>query len=273
MIASSISQPATGPTAQRAANPAVEQIGKVALVSHNYNVPDSRGLYDYSEHFAQITKLCDEQSCDTVVYALYTWDRDSPVVRTNDAIFTGLDHIQRVILEVGQMRAPGRNKSTDHVEVWFRGRQDPLKAYQRFAKGDDPRARKQEFMDDLPSRRVADGLLMLCGESNIAKMEHHSDFNDSCGFTDRLKEMNIGPILNPIHDHMTRYEMNMKREHYSLGGRTVISVWNEGLGRDASQPWTVFHDGMKWTEAVRELPTPFCDRPDTRIGVVDLAWL
>jgi hypothetical protein len=169
----------------------------VALVSHNYNVADNRGLYDYSEHFARINRLCDEQGCDTILYALHTWDQDSPVVRNHDAIFGGLDHIQRVILEVGQ-RGP---KGTDHNEVWFRGRQNPLVAHQHFAQGKDHPSIKRAFMNDLANRRVADGVLVLCGETNIAKMEHHSDFTDPFGFTDRLGEMNIGPILNPIHDY------------------------------------------------------------------------
>jgi hypothetical protein len=264
-----VSQPATGPIAQAAAHPAVGQIRKVALVSHNYNVADDRGLYDYSEHFARINKLCDERGCDTILYALFTWDQDSQVVRNHNAIFGGLDHIQRVILEVGQ-RGP---KGIDHSEVWSRGQQAPLVAHQHFAQGKNRDADKWAFMNDLPNRRVADGLLVLCGETNIAKMEHHSAFTDSFGFTNRLREMNIGPILNPIHDYMTRYEMKMKRCNYSLGGRTVISVWNQGKGRDASQPWTVFHDGRERTEAVRELPRPFSDRPDIRIGVVDLASL
>jgi hypothetical protein len=148
-----------------------------------------------------------------------------------------------------------------------------LVARQHFAQGKDRDADKWAFINDLPNRRADDGLLVLCGETNIAKMEHHSDFIDPFGFTDRLREMKIGPILNPIHDYMSRYEMKMKREHYSLGGRTVISVWNQGKGRDAAQPWTVFHDGMERTQAVRELPTPFSDRPDIRIGVVDFASL
>ena len=67
-----VSQPATGPTAQAAANLPVGQIRKVAVVSHDYNVTDSRGLYDYLEHFARINKQCDEQGCDTILYALFT---------------------------------------------------------------------------------------------------------------------------------------------------------------------------------------------------------
>lgn len=265
-----VSQPATDPTAQAAANPTVGQIRKVALVSHDYKVADSRGLYDYSEHFARVNKLCDEQGCDTILYALYTWDRDSAVVRNHDAIFGGLRYVQRVILEVRQPR-----ESVGHVEVWFRGQQAPLVAHQRFGKSSEPDAGKQAFMNDLPTRCVTDGLLVLCGETNIASTVRSSDhFLDPYGFTDRLGEMNVGPILNPIHDYMTRYEMRKKRCRYSLGGRTVISVWNQGRRKgEAPLPWTVFHDGTERTEAVRELPRPFSDRPDIRIGVLDLTSL
>jgi hypothetical protein len=135
------------------------------------------------------------------------------------------------------------------------------------------KAGKQAFMNDLPNRRVADGLLVLCGESNIASMVQHSHFNDPFRFTDRLKEMNIGPILNPIHDWIRRPEMKKKRRGYSRGGRTVISVWNQGRRGEEPLPWTVFHGGMERTAAVRELPRPFSGRPDSRIGVLDLASL
>ena len=135
----------------------------MALASHNYNVADDRGLYDYSQHFARINKLCDEQGCDTILYALY-------------------------------------------------------------------------------------------------------------------REKNIGLILNPIHDYMTP-RMLKKRLNYSLDRRTVISVWNQGRperkgkGSEAPLPWTVYHDGNKRTNAVQELPRPFSNRPDIRIGVLDLASL
>lgn len=264
-----IFQPANGGTARPADNPSVGHIRKVALVSHDYNVADSRGLRDYSEHFARINKLCDEQGCDTILYALFTCDQDAPGVRDHNAIFDGLDHVERIILEVGQ-RGP---KGIDHIEVWSRGQQAPLLAQQHFAQGKDRDADKWAFINDLPNRRVADGLLMLCGESNIATMAHHKYLTDPFRFNDWLEDRDIRVILNPIHDYMTRFEMKAKRKHYSLSGRTVLSVWNQGKGRDASQPWTVFHDGIERTQAVRELPRPFGNRPDIRIGIVHLAWL
>jgi hypothetical protein len=67
--------------------------------------------------------------------------------------------------------------------------------------------------------------------------------------------------------------MREKRRHYSLGGRTVVSVWNQGKGKESSLPWTVFHDGEDRTEFVQELPRAFSERLDIRIGIVDLTSL
>jgi len=72
---------------------------------------------------------------------------------------------------------------------------------------------------------------------------------------------------------MTRHEMKKKRRFYSRSARTVISVWNKGKGKESWLPWTVFHDGEERTDRVQELDTPFADRPDIRIGVLDLETL
>jgi hypothetical protein len=254
-----------------AARPSVEEITKVALVSHDYNIADSRGLYDYSEHFTRINKLCDEQGCDTILYALYTWDPDSAVPRNQDSIFVGLAHVRWVILEVG--RRPFSFEGA-HVEVWQRGSKTPKIAKQRFAKSSSDDASKRAFMIDLLKRQVTNALLVLCGETNIGSLVRGSDnFSDPYHFADWLREMQIRVILNPIHDYMRRYEMKEKRRFYSLGGRTVISVWNQGKGRESSVPWTVFLDGDERTNAVRELPRSFAGRFDVRIGLVDLPSL
>lgn len=67
--------------------------------------------------------------------------------------------------------------------------------------------------------------------------------------------------------------MREKRRYYSLGGRTVISVWNKGKGKEARLPWTVFHDGEERTADVTELDPPFNDRLDIQIGVLDISAL
>jgi hypothetical protein len=246
--------------------PATEAIKKIAVVSHDYNVADKTGHYDYSEDLARINRICDEQGCNTILYALYTWRKDSPQPRNHDALFAGLSYVRRVILELGHPF------TYDNVEVWQRGRAAPAYAKQRFARSSDASFSKQAFLDDLESRRIGDALLVICGETNITSTVRGSnDFYDPFRFTDRLREMKISLILNPIHDYMTRHEMRKKRRYYSLGGRTVISVWNQGRGKESHLPWTLFHDGVERTEAVRELPRPFSDRPDIRIGIVDVS--
>ncbi len=242
------------------------EIKRVGLVAHDYNVPGELGLYDYSEHFAAINRLCDDEGCDTILYALFTWNSTSPISKTHASVFSGLKHVQRVVLEVWE--PPER---CDHVEVWIRGQQEPILAYQRFATSSAATGDKQLFLNDLPRRQIANGLLAICGETNIASLVRGSDeFYDSFEFADQLQAMKIGVILNPIHDYMRRYEMREKRRHYSLGGRTVISVWNQGKGKEAWLPWTVFHDGEERTNQVRELPEPIPERHDIRIGIFDL---
>ena len=246
--------------------PGPDRISRLSLISHDYNVPDSLGHYDYSEHFAQINRLCDAEGCDTILYALYTWDRRSPVLLDHDAIFRGLTHVHRVILEIGQPPV-----SFEQVQVWVRGCQAPVLAQQRFASSSAPRRSKQAFLGDLDQRRIADAVPVLCGETNIASLVRGSDrYADPYRFSDRLREMDVRLVLNPIHDYMRRYEMRRKRRYYSHGGRTVISVWNQGRRKEAHMPWTVFHDGGEKTDAVRELHHPIGDRVDIRIGIIDV---
>jgi hypothetical protein len=95
------------------------------------------------------------------------------------------------------------------------------------------------------------------------------EFYDPFNFADRLRDLKTRFVLNPIHDYMRRYEMREKRRFYSQGGRTVVSVWNLGKGKEAWLPWTVFHNGEEWTDRVQEVETPFPDRSDIRIGVFD----
>lgn len=241
------------------------EIKRIALIAHNYNIADSRGFFDYSEHFARINKLCDDQGCDTILYALFTWAKDSPSPRTRDSIFGGLSHVGRVILEVGNPP-----NGYDHVEIWSKDRNEPLIAKQRFSRATD--GTKQFFLDDLTARQIGSALLMICGESNIVQLKRKSkSFDDPYGFENRLRALKTRVILNPIHDYMTRYEMREKRRFYSREGRTVVSVWNRGRGKEAWFPWTVFHDGNEVTDRVLEISNPFSDRPDIRIGVCEVA--
>ena len=231
----------------------LSSISNIALVSHNYNPADEQGLHDYSQHFVRINKLCDEQGCDTILYALYTWDERSPVPKSHESIFGNLAHVQRVIMEIGEP-----TESYDHLEVWLRNQTAPLLVRQMFAFSYASDKDKQGFIDGLASRRIAEGLLVICGETNIVSAIRGSDrFSDPFGFVGQLQGLKARIILNPVHDYMARPEMRKKRCFFSQGGRTAISVWNQGRGKEPYLPWTVFHNGIDRTADVRELPPAF----------------
>jgi len=254
---------------KQAISQSTSEIKKIALISHDFTVADSSGFYDYSEHFERINKLCDDHGCDTILYALYTWDFGSHAVKTHSTIFKNQSHILRVILEVGQPPV-----SADHVEIWVRGQMEPIKVYQRFATSTSSKSDKHRFLDDLPTRAIGTALLVICGETNIVSLVRGSDdIHDPYRFADRLRDLRIRLILNPIHDFMRRYEMREKRRIYSQDGRTVVSVWNQGRGRESQLPWTVFHDGEERTDCVQDLLEPFAERPDIRVGILKLSGL
>jgi len=149
VISVPVDSPLGLPRNQSVVSMSENKIKKIALVTHNYNVADRGGRYDFSEHFSQINRRCDEQSCDTILYALYTWDEDSPVSRNYEVIFKGLTNVQRIIIEVGHPPY-----SFNHVEVWQRGSEVPLVAKQRFATSSASWCDKAAFIKDLPQRQV-----------------------------------------------------------------------------------------------------------------------
>jgi len=245
---------------------------KIALISHDYTQRDSAGLWDYSEHFRRINEWCDQEGCDTILFSLYSWDRRSTVQKDAESMFKGLRHVRRIVLEAGDLAIEHDGPSDDLlVEVWLRDVQAPFLMRQRFATSKEAAHGAGNFIADLPNRQVGEALVMICGETNLASLNRALDeVSDSYRFLERLTEMRVSLILNPIHDYMQRYEMPRKRQYYSTQGRTVVSVWNMGKGRESGIPWTVFHDGVERTVLVQDLPCCFTDRPDIRIGVLSL---
>ena len=152
----------------------------------------------------------------------------------------------------------------------------PTSVQQRFGKSAESPQKKQQLINELAGRRIgSDGLLLICGETNVVTMQRASGLmRDPLGFVGRLDELGINVILNPVHDYMRRHEMMKKRQFLSRQGRTVLSVWNQGKGKgEAHLPWAVFHDGENRIDAVKEVLPRFPDRPDIRIGIVDLEEL
>lgn len=240
-------------------------VKKVAVVSHNYNLMNRYGHRDFAEHFSQINNVCDNKTVDTILYSLFTWDDNSPVKRTHQDIFSGLMNVKCIIIEVGNQKSMRKI-----VEVWLKGEQHPLVLEQYFAKSSEPPERKREFIYDIRKRVVGNGLIVICGESNIANfVPSDGTFKDVFGFNDILKSNEIKYVFNPLHDYMTRYEMKKKRSYYSNERRAVITVWNQGKRKgEAPVPWTFFYNGDDLSRNVHEVSPQISGRPDIRIGII-----
>lgn len=240
-------------------------IKKVAVVSHNYNLLNRYGAQDFTEHFAQINKLCDSKTCDTILYSLFTWDEKSPIPRNRQNIFNNLRHVKCIILEVGNKKSLRKV-----VEVWLRDEEQPLLLEQYFAKSSDPYGKKREFIRNISDRIFGNGIMVICGESNIANFAPKEGiFKDPFSFNGILKSNSVKFIFNPLHDYMTRYEMKKKRGYYSRDKRAVITVWNQGKRKgEAAVPWTLFYNGKDVTGQVQEIPCQIPTRQDIRIGIL-----
>lgn len=237
-------------------------IRRIALVTHNHRIRDRKGALGYAEDFERVIQLCDAEKCDTVLFALYTWDGRTR--RDHASIFESSTSVDRIILEAGDLEAhSGQPTASDvGIEIWLRGSGQPYVVQQQFSskpnKGEGGR-----FIRSLPNRQIADALLLVCGENSVAE--------DLCERTDFS---GIRTLLNPLHTymrprgnndyHLTRLQM------MSGSDRTAISVWNYADSRN-SVPWRVLRNGMERNDMVRELPAPNPDRLDLRVGIVDLS--
>ena len=250
------------------------EIKKVALVSHNYNHADADGLWDYSRYSGPILRACNEQRCDTVLFALYTWDSRSTATKSVETLFGKLNHVQRIVMECGDFSAHSDDPSYKDlwVEVWLRAEPQPFIMRQRFAAAQE--GDRTQFIRELPFRQVGNALVVICGESQIVSEKRVGGFTDDYGFLPRLDDLAVRVIFNPVHDFMALshgIDVCKKRQHYSQNGRTVISVWNAGKAKGAAvAPWTVYRDGDDRTADVVEISSPIDARPDIRIGIVSV---
>jgi hypothetical protein len=239
-------------------------VKKVAVVSHNYNLSNIHGHQDFAEHASRIHSVCDGEGCDTILYSLFTWDENSPISRNHETIFGDLKNVRCIILEVG-------NKKTANkiVEVWLKGEERPQIMDQCFAKSNEPYERKREFIRSIPRRIIGNGMIAICGESNIVNyIKANRNFRDEFCFNDELERRGIRVVFNPLHDYMRRPEMKKKRAYYSKNQRMVVTVWNMGRGRESKIPWTVFYNEEDITAQVREVSPGIKERLDIRIGIV-----
>lgn len=227
-------------------------VRRVGLVSRDYNVRYPNGYRDFSYVLPDVLTLLDDKGCDTALFSLF-----SIIPRKGYGILSTLPdfaNLKMIFLEEFRDSRTGRLAGQCVVyyrapEGWkeyrFRqafGRvnwQGEMAMVHRFAK-------KQ-----LPARIIGNCCFIVCGESNGVKYDKCGSRGiiDPCGVRAAIAPQ-VEIVLNPLHDRMSRFEMMMKRQFLSKGGRWVISVWNrgkrdkQGRTKDGSGPaWTVYKNG------------------------------
>ena len=255
---------------QRTTTPPRIQINRIGIVSRNYSNKFANGYRDFSDTLLGVIKLLDNRKCDAVLFSLYTLvPRES-----NDysKMFSTVKNLKAIFVEEYQDGSP---RTVDRYIVLSQSSQGWMEyeIHQKFATltGMDEGDILAFVSDELPKRILGNSVILLCGESNGVKYsKHDKSVHDPYGLIHAIaKEVNI--ILNPVHDRMTRFEMNLKREFLSMNNRWVISVWNKGKqdknGRikDGLDPaWTVYHNGVK-------MPVePISNDWKLEIGIVDV---
>lgn len=251
---------------------------KIGIVSRDYSRKDSNGFRDFSKAFPEILKLLDQKGCDTVLFSLYSIvPRKSfqPLRRFK------AHNIKSVLYEElsrhgkkGKLKKLGKKKKGNYVVLHRKDHQwSKYVLQQQF--GSLKGMKKgviSRFISEMPTRRVlGNSCILLCGESNGVKYSpKDKEVHDVFGLRKAIpKEVTI--ILNPVHDRMTRHEMNKKRAFLSQRGCWVVSVWNKGKKfkgktRDGKNPaWTVFHNGKDCTKnMVKRVENPF---KENRVGI------
>ena len=164
----------------------IDNPSKIGLVSRNYQVTK-----DFSEHMPKIVAVADKNNCDTLIYSMWSLD-DSNKKTTKNQIFQNSTNIKRVILETGNLELMSDVKT----EIWFKEKSEPRIIYQRFAKANEEKYKKELIVDNSFERIIEDCFILLCGETNIIKYKQKfKTMNDEYQLVDIFENFGINFIL------------------------------------------------------------------------------
>ena len=231
------------------------QLKRIRIVSRDFTHTFENGRCDFSDVLTKVLHLLDQNGCNAVIFSLFS------IIPQHTYFLEQLNklslkHVKAIFLEEFKDFPRKNERQPGRYVVYHRshGTWVEYTFYQRFGRLSDlPRGGISDFVSNiLPMRMLGNCCVLLCGESNGVK---YSKTDSKVHDTFRLREAippDVKIILNPVHDRMTRFEMNMKRQYLSEQGRWMISVWNKGKRdknsktRDGSGPaWKIFHDGLE----------------------------
>lgn len=222
----------------------------IALVTRDYKERSRKA--DFSAHFENILKYCDEKGCDSILFSPYTFFYGYRIKR--DAL-NRLKNVKIIFIE--KFRQIYNPIDQSKYFIFFRNGEswDKYETKQFLARIENPRSFKKnllaEFRSEFKSTRLfLNFALLICGEINIVKYSKSlKTIEDSYSFIREIPN-NIEIIINPIHDRMTRFEMGLKKKFLSSQNRIVVSVWNrgkkfkDGKSRDGNNPsWSIYKNG------------------------------
>lgn len=224
---------------------------KIGLISRDYNIEYPNGYRDFSHHMPEILAALDKEGCDTALFALYSIiPRKGYDLRTSLGEYNTLKFI---CIEEFEDTKEGR-KAGDYV-VYYKS--DKGWGEQRFRQTFSrvnwlkPEPVQQFVSEALPQRVFGNCAVIICGETNGVKYDKKGGKGiiDPYGILAAIPQ-EVEVILNPIHDRMTRFEMELKRRFISQNKRWVLAVWNKGKtyksGKPRKEPaeaWAVYYDG------------------------------
>ena len=237
--------------------PSALSISKLGILSHDYRSINGAGFPDFSELLPQVLKFLDQNGCDSVLFPLYTI-----VPRSSFDIYASLSELVNIKLvfleEFSQIDVTAIRNVTYYNELGVWREHEYNQSFATLSPKDKqgralPPPDVTGFVaTELPNRILGNFMILLCGETNGVKYSpRDKQIHDSFGLA-RALPASVNFILNPVHDRMTRFEMNLKRAFLSRNGRWVISVWNKGRldrngrAKDGVKPaWTVYHSGVE----------------------------
>ncbi len=242
-------------------------VKKLGIVARDYSYKFSNGHRDFSGVFPKLVSYLDGEECDAILFSLYSLNVEVNNNRCDfimDALIKGKFKFLKAVFYEEFVEGGGDLKSKNNKrhsrkfvgvfrdgDAWYRREWN-----QFFGSMKEVGLEKiDEYVNvELPRRAVGNCCIVLCGESNAVRYRRYDKkIHDEHGMRRNIPDK-CNLILNPLHDRMTRFEMKLKREFLSKAGRTVVSVWNRGRGRDGNKaPWTVYHNGKFFDVAEHDM--------------------
>jgi hypothetical protein len=250
-------------------------IKKLGIVSRDYNHRFPDGSYDFSSTLRKVLEILDKEKCDAVLFSLYSINSGKPF--DLETALNGLKRIKAVFLEEFEEFEDGSWSAIRNVvHHRLNGKWNEYEVYQAFGSltGLSQKNILSFVKEEIPKRILGNCCLLLCGESNGVKYSRtDKKVNDTFGLRAAIPH-GVNIVLNPVHDRMTRFEMNIKRQFLSKKGRWVVSVWNKGkedgngtIRNFRGPEWKVFHNGIE--KNIDPIPNVL-NELGVEIGILDI---